>query len=306
MRYQAGPDKEGERDCGERWEILSREFVPGALLDVGSAEGYFPCRAASELGMMAVSIEANEDRVAEQVAAAQDLRGRMAVCSRGVGPDFMARLSDTCEFFENTLLLSVLHWFDEPEEMLASVCSMSGKVFVELPEPDDPYACGANARARIGGDLREWLERYSGRSVRLLGEVSAHTSKTRRLWVIEGPLERLPRRAYLGAPVYRDRFRQVWDGQCLHFFINGCEASWEPGVNAHTLNHMSIEFPTRSWWDTEAREALARFEQEHGMHEDTRIWNLIATADGLRWIDGKCLLPQDSLSDDLRSFGKEP
>lgn len=304
MNYQSGINGEGERDCGERWSLIEGELAPGALIDIGSAEGYFPLRAARELGMMAVSVEADAQRAAVQTAAARDLEGRVAVCRRGFGSDFAWRLADTCEFFENALLLSVLHWFQEPEEILASVCAMAGRVFVELPEPDDMRACGIGVRLKMGDDLQGWLERYSGRSVRLLGAVKAHTSGIRRVWVIEGPMERRPRRAYLGAPVYAGRFRQEWDGERLTFTINDCYSPWMPGVNVHTLGQMGVTYPGRAWWQGAVMKALKEYEALNGAHEDKRIWNVLATAEGLRWIDGRCLAPQDGIEGDLERFGE--
>jgi len=177
---------------------------------------------------------------------------------------------------------------------------MAGRVFVELPEPDDATAGGS----RVGPDLEEWLRRYSGRSVRLLGAVPAHTSATRRVWVIEGPMLRKPTRAYLGAPVRRDAFTQYWNGRWMMYQKNGEGVEWTPGVNAWTLHKMGAMHPDRTWWREEAMKALGAWEAENGPHEDKNLWNVLATAEGLKWFDGRCHTPQDGIEGQLEGFGK--
>ena len=311
MNYQSGVNGPGERDCEARWRLIRGELAPGALLDVGSAEGWFGLRAAAELGLVVASVEADAARAAAQCAALRATEGakdggsspeppagRLHVCRFGWSADFGHRLAGTCEFFENALLLSVLHWLPEPEEVLAGVCAMAGRVFVELPEPDDATAGGS----RVGPDLEEWLRLYSGRSVRLLGAVPAHTSATRRLWVLEGQMERKPTRAYLGAPVWRNRFLQRWDGRRLWFWKDGEKEAWTPGVNLWTLSKMRCAGADAIRAETAA--ALGAWEAEHGPHEDRNLWNVLATAEGLKWFDGRCDGAPDGLAGQLEGFGK--
>jgi len=175
---------------------------------------------------------------------------------------------------------------------------MAGRVFVELPEPDDATAGGS----RVGPDLEEWLRLYSGRSVRLLGTVPAHTSATRRLWVLEGQMERKPTRAYLGAPVWRNRFLQRWDGRRLWFWKDGEKEAWTPGVNLWTLSKMRCAGADAIRAETAA--ALGAWEAEHGPHEDRNLWNVLATAEGLKWFDGRCDGAPDGLAGQLEGFGK--
>ena len=65
MNYQSGVDGPGERDCEARWRLIRGELAPGALLDVGSAEGWFGLRAAAELGLVVASVEADPGRAGQ-------------------------------------------------------------------------------------------------------------------------------------------------------------------------------------------------------------------------------------------------
>ena len=115
---------------------------------------------------------------------------------------------------------------------------------------------------------------------------------------------RKPTRAYLGAPVRRRAFRQHWNGARLAFDKDGAPQDWTPGVNAWTLRKMGAMHPDRTWWREEAMKALGAWEAENGPHEDKNLWNVLATAEGLKWFDGRCHEPQDGIEGQLEGFGK--
>ena len=82
----------------------------------------------------------------------------------------------------------MLHWLEDADSILKNISSFSEKVIIEIPNLDDHKACGQKfmESVRHYGSIEKYLKMISGREVRFLSNVKAHTSKTRSLWVIEG------------------------------------------------------------------------------------------------------------------------
>ena len=304
MAYQrrvSGND--GERDCEERSEMIRGELVtPGIVMDIGSAEGYFCRQIASCRNLLVVSVESDSGRVNVQRRWAAPLMGRVVICQKAFDVAIAGKLSSQCDFFENVLLLSVLHWMPQPDMIVKHLSLVSGKLFVELPDPADRRACGQDKIGLIGEDQQGWLEKHTGRSVRLIGKPKAHTSKTRNLWVIEGPFSRSPPCAFVNAPIRPDTYRLTWDGQKVSFEKSGKNSVWIPGVNLETLRLMGVIFPCRRWWFEKVGLELDKVIASGINHRDRRIWNVIAVNGGVRWIDPNLAFFFNTIEKDLKDF----
>ena len=269
-------------------------------MDVGSAEGFFS-RESAKNGNFVFSIEKMTDRISVQKEWVRKYLGAVAICQTDLTVEKTKMLSQVCDFYENTLLLSVLHWMPEPEQIIKNLASCSGKIFVELPDYNDVRACGQGKIKEFTQDQKGWLEKHSGRKVRLVGEPKAHTYETRNLWVIEGEFERSPVRSFWGGEL-RNCYRQIWKDQKLKMFKGGKELEWTPGVNMETLKQCGVVSPSRDWWKAKLEiESIGIVK-----HDDLRIWNLIAVYGGVKWIDfllteeGKIRF--DTIAEDLKSF----
>lgn len=287
MNYQDGIVGKGERECFERWEMIRDELItPGITLDIGSAEGFFCKKIVEEKNMMAIAVESNQDCIQRQMSWIKQGRyeGRLITCSVNINNDLLKKMSTVCDFYENVLLLSVLHWMPNPGEFIKLLSSISGKVFVELPHYDDHKACGRKNIEIFGKDQKAWLEQNSGRQVRLIGNPRAHTSEFRNMWVIEGQLERHPTLPFIGCnPTEKKEYTEKWDEKTLEFVKKGKRQAWVPGVNVNTLKWMKIVFPLRRWWECEINKALSKI--ANGKHPDKCIHNIIASYNEVRWID---------------------
>jgi hypothetical protein len=74
-----------------------------------------------------------------------------------------------------TLLLSVLHWLDDPEEAVRNIAGRSATILVEHPDVMDFEACNPVGRAHIG-DILAFLMRLDIGDVEVIGRAKRHTS----------------------------------------------------------------------------------------------------------------------------------
>jgi hypothetical protein len=177
--FKDRPVRRGGRGCEERWALIQPHLpTRGLLLDVGSDLGYFPIRALLEnpdLG--AVSLEGNRDSVEMQGAIARShTLSRLCVLQgmvNGVVADSWRRGAG--DRFDLTLLFSVIHWFDDPAQVVADLFAMTDRLIVEMVDPRDVGACG-HERTVAMGDPARWLREVTGHDPVLLGRCARHTS----------------------------------------------------------------------------------------------------------------------------------
>lgn len=285
MSYQNICTKKYERDCLERWEAIKPELPKaGVILDIGCAEGYFLKRIAEETNLLAVGVEKHAGRVKTHSRWLTDYhKGKVISCHNNFPTTLAQRINATPEWVDGVLLLSVLHWINN-DDFLKAICSFTGKVFVEIPNLDDYSATGQRFMKRIRGYGSEesYFKQVSGRSVRLLKRVKAHTASYRNLWVLEGPVKRttrLPHVLYAGNNPRN--FRQTFNGTIR--FDNRKGYVWIPGINLATLSKLNITYPKQSWWESKVKESIKAI--DYPVKGDLRIHNLIISRDKFNWID---------------------
>jgi SAM-dependent methyltransferase len=176
----------GVRTCNARWELmydlLEKHVAPdGTVVDVGSAQGWFPITIAQTWpDSFVISVEEDLDAASLQreLIAANGLANVRLLNDRwdgvslhpfGVGVDV-------------TLMLSVLHWMDDPAVAFKSALTMSECVIVESPDPGDEGACGQSKLSEIG-EITKWMAQFDVAEVGLLGRVPRHTSH-RDAWMV--------------------------------------------------------------------------------------------------------------------------
>ena len=169
------PNYQHKRDCAGRWRVLE-PYLPhdGVLVDVGSAQGYFAVRAAKTWrDLHVVSVEEDDVAAAHQrdLINLMDLHNIRVVHDRFDGTNLHAwGIGVDC-----TLLLSVLHWLDDPEEAVRNIAGRSSSILVEHPDVMDFEACNPVGRAHIG-DILAFLMRLDIGDVEIIGRAKRHTS----------------------------------------------------------------------------------------------------------------------------------
>lgn|GEM_PF-3840664 len=281
---------EGERGCAERWAMIAPHLPEeGVLLDVGSNLGFYGISAVRARPRLAVlSMEADEAIAAKQaeILTANSL-DRFVLLVGSIDAERAEAWADTCDVVDCCLLLSIVHWFDEPGRALAALSTLSRRLIVELPDAADAGACGGDKRALWGTDPEGWLRAQTGRPVRLLGRPSRHTSPVASwLFVIDGSIDRHPGRPYLGPgghhPLGRD-YRILADEHQVHLSVRGVERMRVPAVNVANLAVLGrCRYPgiaQLEWWWDAARGAEPQ-------HLDPAPHNLLWGPDGFVLIDG--------------------
>jgi len=292
MNYQKIPGISGraERDCSERWEIIKGELpAEGVALDIGAAEGYFCKMIAENTNLLAIAAEKHKGRVAYHRRWLRDRHlGKVVSCLAKFDTPFSARLAATPEFIDVTLALSVLHWINS-DELLKNIASMSGKVIVEIPDLADTAATGQQFMRRLRqiGSEKKYFEDVTGRTVRKLGTIKAHTYPTRNIWVIEGDIFRKTHTPHINyGKTTGVTYRQVFDSVTgkLGYSRRGEEIEWIPGINLASLAAMNIAWPQQSWWLERVTESIDKLDKDN-IAGDLRIHNMIVAAGRLEWID---------------------
>lgn len=168
----------GVRQCEQRWQLIQPIIAnigpKPVIVDIGSAQGWFPITIAGEFpDAHIISVEEDVDAASLQreLLAANGISQVRLINERwdghnlhpfGIGVDV-------------TLMLSVLHWMDNPAEAFQSALDMSDVVIVESPDPNDVGACGQSKIGEIGEIVR-WVAQFPIAEVGLLGRVPRHTS----------------------------------------------------------------------------------------------------------------------------------
>jgi 2-polyprenyl-3-methyl-5-hydroxy-6-metoxy-1,4-benzoquinol methylase len=96
------------RDTDQRWQAVAqvlRDHGVKSVLDVGCAEGWFVRRAAADLNLFAIGIEATDAGVVGELARLHDRVPRAAAVRAFMTPEAIRGLSQ----FDAMLCLSVLH-----------------------------------------------------------------------------------------------------------------------------------------------------------------------------------------------------
>jgi SAM-dependent methyltransferase len=292
--------RRGVRECESRLAALLPQVDDGdTVLDVGSSFGYFGRGiAAARPRSVVVSVEKDRASVALQRRLLLAERAENVILVHGeVDLEWMRRANAACTFFDDVLLLSVLHHFSAADlpGVLAELDRLGARLLVELPETAEEKVCGrepVTVLASHGGDLNPLLP--SPRARIELGKTASHLHPeiTRSLAAYARlDLERVAGAAYVGDPglklgpdgaprfVFRRRPEGGWS-----FAKGGQESAYVPGVSLWDVRQLGrVVWPGVPRLLAQFDAAIAALKPEQRW--DIRPWNLIYTADGLRVID---------------------
>jgi hypothetical protein len=187
--YQKIDGKKG-RDCSERWNIMDKfiEENSGTFsIDIGSAEGYFTKKMVEKTKGRVISVEGSDHVYDRQLKynETEISEGKVILVKMELTDKNLDLFLD--KSYENCLLLSVLHWFNNPDNILSHLSGVSKKIFIELPELDDKKAWNQSYLKYIAdnfGSLDRYIEKVSGKKIISESKVSSHTSEFRRLFIL--------------------------------------------------------------------------------------------------------------------------
>lgn len=180
----------GGRNCDDRWEIIKKyikENENSISIDVGSAEGVFSKRIAQSTKGKVVSIEGSDFVYNEQLKYCGDeiQSGNIQLHNTELNANTLLGFLDTK--YEYSLLLSVLHWCENPDDILQSISSISNYTFVELPDLDDEKSYGQDYLNRIKsefGNIENYLQEITQKPIVGAYKVEGNNSQYRVLYVL--------------------------------------------------------------------------------------------------------------------------
>ncbi len=177
------------RDSEQRWNAIAevlREHEVRNVLDIGSAEGWFARRAATELRCFTLGIEAGDATIVGELARLHDRAERVAVMRAFMTPEAIRALPK----FDAVFCLSVLHHvirgfgLASAEQFLKALASRAEKVFIFEIGTNEESSWTPALPSFEGGQeafVRSLLERSGFRNVRVIGETAAFHRETQRL-----------------------------------------------------------------------------------------------------------------------------
>jgi SAM-dependent methyltransferase len=201
----------GERDCSRRWQLID-SYLPksGAILDIGSNFGWFGLNIVqSRPQCLVVSAEADMRSARVQHAVLQSHRANTAVgltdverivlVTRRLTANRMMPWRRSGQQFSAVLCLNVLHWMRDHAALMQSLDAITGRIFVENPDPAEQGAGLERVRREIGpiGEYLSYL--FPARAVICLGMLESHRAMAppRTLWMVDYPPGWMPAAAEL-------------------------------------------------------------------------------------------------------------
>jgi hypothetical protein len=188
--YQIIDSKGGWRDCNQRWVhmnkyIDSNDKLPA--LDIGSAEGFFTKQIQNKTNGLVFSIEGSSYPYKRQLNYCNNeiKDGNIHLMNFYLDSSNVSYLIN--RKYKYTLLLSVLHWLDNPDYILEELAKVSTVMFIELPSLNDIITINKKYMEHIKikyGSIDLYLESITNKKILKKIEVPAHTSKNRTLYII--------------------------------------------------------------------------------------------------------------------------
>jgi len=178
------------RDCEERWNIINNfvtEDLTSLSIDIGSAEGYFSKKLCEKTKGKVISVEGSKyvNLMQKSYCKEEISNGLIDLHSSPLTLNTIDNFTNNC--YDYCLMLSVLHWFDEPDRMLQEFSKISKIMFIELPELDDKNSWNQEYLHSIKvkyKSISNYITQVTNRSIHKEFKVSSHTLPYRKLLVI--------------------------------------------------------------------------------------------------------------------------
>lgn len=178
------------RNCDDRWDVIKKYIKKDSKtisIDVGSAEGVFSKRLSNLTNGKVISIEGSDFVYNEQLKYCKS-----EIESGNIILHKTEMNENTLSIFTNikynySLLLSVLHWCDNPDLILRKIVNISEYTFVELPDLNDTKSYGQEYLKRIRKDycsIENYLQEVGGKPIIGAYKVGGNNSEYRVIYVL--------------------------------------------------------------------------------------------------------------------------
>lgn len=177
------------RDCTERWEFIKDRINIGkdtTSVDVGSAEGFYVKELAKETKGKVISIEGSGFVYNTQKEYIKEYNDQVELHNIKLN---IKNIDMVGVNVDNTLLLSVLHWFDDPDSILKKLSSVSKNMFIELPDLNCKQSWNQEYLNRIKteyGNIENYIQTMTNKEIIDFLEVKAnHVGGSRFIYFIK-------------------------------------------------------------------------------------------------------------------------
>jgi hypothetical protein len=188
--YQIIDTSGGWRDCNQRWVHIEKYISNDSnniSLDVGSAEGFFSKKIQNKTNGIVYSVEGSPYPYKRQLKynSNEIKSGSINLMNFYLDSKNIDILTNVN--YNYTLLLSVLHWVDNPDYILQRLSKVSEYMFIEVPSLDDNVTINKKYMEHIKKNYQSidnYLELMTDKKILEKIDVPAHTSKSRTLYII--------------------------------------------------------------------------------------------------------------------------
>lgn len=153
----------------ERWDFIKNHISVkgGTSIDVGSAEGYYTKQLVKATDGKVISIEGSEFpcKIQMEYCANEIFDGKIVLHNT---PLTEKNIDNFTGPYDYCLLLAVLHWCNNPDEILSKLSAVSTYTFMEIPELDDKICYGQEYLTYIRdnfGDTKSYIERITNKQI---------------------------------------------------------------------------------------------------------------------------------------------
>lgn len=179
------------RNCDDRWDIISKYVTldsNSVSIDIGSAEGVFSKRLVEKSNGKVISVEGSDFVYNEQVkfCNSEIQNGKIELYKLALDKNNIHQFLN--KKYNYTLLMSVLHWCDEPDVILKSLSDISDYIFVELPDLNDTKSYGQEYLKRIKedfGSIDNYLQEITQKPIIGAYKVQGNNSEYRVVYVLK-------------------------------------------------------------------------------------------------------------------------
>ncbi|WP_414561706.1 MULTISPECIES: glycosyltransferase [unclassified Anabaena] len=285
----------------ERLEVIKSYIKPNqTILDIGSNVGFFSINIAKIFpDNVFVSIEKQYHyaRLQQELIKLEGVNNIILIHSE-VTTEWLLKAIEACTYFDVTLLLSVLHHIQDAEDFLKNLNHISKSFIMELPHPDESRVCGKDV-------LKQQLTLEKISQVKPVFNKMPYEAKThcdahlkRSFYYADSPnYQRESIFPYIGYPLQPRSYLLKADiqGLVIHKSHLNQDIQTIPGVLLSDVAQLGqILMPS---YETCIQKIETEFDRLQYIDNvaDIRPWNILFTADGLKFIDYQYTKDLDSV-----------
>jgi SAM-dependent methyltransferase len=260
------------------------------ILDVGSNAGFFSIELAKIYKKSSIiSIESNFHYAKIQSELVQDQKiNNVCVINGVLSLEWLRLARDACVFFDTVLLLSVVHHFDRPKEILRELSFLCRSMIIEMPDENEKNVCGKEKIRTLDmtfiSDLKSCFEEIPYTS-------PVHTDEhvQRKYYYLHD--ENYARSSvipYIGYPLEKRKYSISSSVGGTKFYKHHLDDTVNsiPGANLSDLFCLgNILYPTPLKIIKDVRKSINTYLSEELDLADVRSWNVILAPKGAEVID---------------------